>query len=407
MRVLIIAQLFPPDMGGGSTRAYNIVKGLISLGHKVTVVTAFPHFPTGNIPKRYRRKLLAVGKSGELCIFRTWVPHVAAKGFFKRLVLFTSFCISSLFALPFVGSIDVVWTANFDVFPVFSALVYKALKGCPVVQNVEDLWPEPLYEFNMLKSPLLRGLAEFVSKFTYVKSSAITSISPGYVDVIVNKYKISPAKIHVVPTGVDLHRFVEPKDYSRRMENSQEFTVLYIGALSIAYDFDQVLRAAKLLSHDNHIKFVIEGGGEMGPVLESKVRKMGLSNMTVKPQVVSREDVPRLMRNADVLILPLSASSYVDMGISSKLYEYHAAGKPIICCSSGQSAKFVSKANSGIVVKPGDSEAIAKALLFLYNNRGIANKMGKTGRRYVEDNFSHEKVAKMIEKVFNSVLTLD
>jgi glycosyltransferase involved in cell wall biosynthesis len=404
MRVLILAQLFPPDMGGGSSRAYNVVKGLISLGHEVTVVTAFPHFPTGNIPKRYRHKLLAAGKNKRLCIFRTWVPPMAAKGFFKRLILFTSFSISALFPLPFMGDIDVVWSANFDVFPVFSALVYRALKGCPVVQSVEDLWPEPLYELNMLKSPLLRGLAEFISKFTYVKSSAITPISPGYADVIVDKYKISPSKIHIVPGGVNLDRFAKPKGRSRKMINRQEFTVLYIGALSMAYNFEQVLKAAKILSHNDHIRFIIQGGGEMGPIVESKAKKMELSNTTVKPQVVRREDVPRLMRKADALILPLSGSAYVEMGISTKLYEYEAAGKPIICCSNGQSANFVSKANSGIVVKPGDSQGIAKAVLYLYHNRDIAEKMGKAGRRNVEDNFSSEKVALMIEKVFNSVL---
>lgn len=41
MNVLVIAELFPPDMSGGSMRAFNVVKGLISLGHKVTVVAAF------------------------------------------------------------------------------------------------------------------------------------------------------------------------------------------------------------------------------------------------------------------------------------------------------------------------------------------------------------------------------
>ena len=47
MKVLIISQYFPPDIGGGSTRAYNITKGLIRKGCKVILITAFPHYPTG------------------------------------------------------------------------------------------------------------------------------------------------------------------------------------------------------------------------------------------------------------------------------------------------------------------------------------------------------------------------
>jgi glycosyltransferase involved in cell wall biosynthesis len=175
--------------------------------------------------------------------------------------------------------------------------------------------------------------------------------------------------------------------------------------LSMAYDFDQVLRAAKILASHDHIKFVIQGGGEMGPTVQSKAKKMGLSNTTIKTQVVSREKVPRLMRDADALILPLGGSPYVELGISSKLYEYQAAGRPIICCSKGQSAKYVTKANSGIVVKPGDSKGIAKAVLDLYKNRDAAEKMGRAGRRYVEDNFSIDKIASLMENIFDSVLT--
>ena len=64
MNVLVIAELFLPDMGGGSTRAFNVVKGLLSLGHRVTVVTAFPHYPTGKVPENYKRRLISVESFG-------------------------------------------------------------------------------------------------------------------------------------------------------------------------------------------------------------------------------------------------------------------------------------------------------------------------------------------------------
>ena len=54
MRVLVLAQYFPPDMGGGSTRASNVIEGLLGKGCEIKVVAAFPHYPNGNIPKHYR-----------------------------------------------------------------------------------------------------------------------------------------------------------------------------------------------------------------------------------------------------------------------------------------------------------------------------------------------------------------
>ena len=56
MKILIIAQYFYPDFGGASTRAFNVAKGLVNLGNTVKVVTAFPHYPHGRVPSRYKRK---------------------------------------------------------------------------------------------------------------------------------------------------------------------------------------------------------------------------------------------------------------------------------------------------------------------------------------------------------------
>jgi len=64
------------------------------------------------------------------------------------------------------------------------------------------------------------------------------------------------------------------------------------------------------------------------------------------------------------------------MELSSKLYEYQAAGKPVICCSSGQPGRYVSETKSGTVVRPGDYEALARGVLCLKENPGVAEKLG-------------------------------
>ncbi len=92
------------------------------------------------------------------------------------------------------------------------------------------------------------------------------------------------------------------------------------------------------------------------------------------------------------------------MGISSKLYEYQAAGKPILCCSSGQPGRYVSETKSGIVVEPGDYEALAKAILYLKENEGVAKKLGASGRQYVEKTLSIEKIGFKMKGIFKSVM---
>jgi len=78
LKVLVLAQYFPPDMGGASTRASNVAEGLLRAGCAVTVVSAFPHYPTGNVPEKYRWKPLSVEYEGRLRVFRTFVPALAS-----------------------------------------------------------------------------------------------------------------------------------------------------------------------------------------------------------------------------------------------------------------------------------------------------------------------------------------
>ena len=402
MRVLILAQYFPPDMGGGATRAYNAAKGLLDAGCEVTVVAAFPHYPTGNVPEKYRWKPLSVEYESGLRVIRTLVAPLASEGFLKRVLLFVCFMISSLFALPFVGRVDLVWAANPNIVAVFPSLIYGILKPCRVVQNVDDLWPESLYDLGMAKGSLPAKLSEFIARVAYGVASAITPISPAYVQVLVNKYEVDPRKVQVVPAGVDLSRF--PSVGKDVIRDDKKFRVLYIGAFSPAYDFDQVFRAAKLLATYPDVEFVIRGGGELAETLKSKVNEMGLKNVLLVDKIVSREEVGKILCEADALLLPLSGLGSIEMGISSKLYEYQAAGKPILCSSSGMPGRYVSETGSGIVIRPGDHEALVRAILLLRSSSEIAQALGASGKKYVENNLSIERIGLRMRGIFDCVV---
>jgi glycosyltransferase involved in cell wall biosynthesis len=107
--------------------------------------------------------------------------------------------------------------------------------------------------------------------------------------------------------------------------------------------------------------------------------------------ILTKNEVAKLLSKTDVLILPLKDFGRPYLERSSKLYEYQAIGKPIICCANGQPAEYVKETKSGIVVKPGDYEAIAKAILYLKNNPNLAKELGDSGRCYIESNLSIEK----------------
>ena len=399
-RVLVIAQYYPPDMGGGATRAYNAVKGMILNGAKVTVIAAFPHYPHGNIPKQYRWKPLKIEWQEGIKIIRTFVPPLPSKGLAYRLVLFLSFAISSLFALPAVAKIDVVWAANPNIISFYPAQIYAWIKRVPVALNVDDLWPEDMYSLNLLKpNSFFAKVAEAIARIAYHKARVITPISPYYKLVICGRYRADPSKVKTVRAGVDTSKF-KPCPPRQR---GDKFTVLYSGAFSVAYDFEQVLQAAKLLQGEN-VEFVLQGGGEVAPLVKKRVKELGLTNVKVIDKILPREEVAKLLCQADALLLPLKDFGRPYLGISSKLYEYQAVGKPILCAAKGAPALHVLETRSGLVSKPGDPEALAENDLTLARNLRKAEEMGANGRSFVEREASLEKIGLQLFSVLASVI---
>lgn len=400
MRVLILSQYFPPDMGGGATRAYNLAKGLSSFGCEVTVITAFPHYPTGNIPKKYRTRLIAYEQESNFKVIRTFVPPVASEGFKKRIFLFLSFVFSSLFATFKIKKPDIIFASNPNVISVFPSIAYSKIYGAPVIQNVDDLWPEVMYDLGMPHDSFLGKFASFLAGITYNYSAVITPISYGYVQTLSQKYNIDLKKIIVIRGGVDINRFKANPNTSK----NKRLKILYSGAFSTAYDFEQVLLAAKQLENVKDIEFVLQGAGELLDFVKKRINELRINNVLVINKVYSRDEVATLLNNSDVLLLPLKDFGVPYLGMSSKLYEYQAVGKPIICCCAGEPANYIRKTSSGIVTRPGDYNDLAKAVLFLKNNSQLATRMGLSGKVYVENNLSIERIAQAMLSTFKFAL---
>lgn len=404
LNVLIIAQYFPPDMGGGATRAYNAAKGLVLNGCKVTVVAAAPHYPHGNIPPKYRWKPLVIEHKENMKIIRTFMPPLPSKGLANRILLFASFIISSLFALPAVGKTDIIWAANPNILSFYPAFIYSLVKKAPVILNVDDPWPEDLYNFGLTKKEsLLFKIGEILARIAYHKAKAITPISPGYIKIIAGRYKVPPDKIHIVRSGVDTTKF---KPSHTKKTRNKDFTIIYSGAFSVAYDFDQILYAAKILQEKGeNVQFILQGGGELTSHIKNGIKQLALKNVKILDKILTREEVAKLLSQADALILPLRNFGKPYLGISSKLYEYQALAKPIICCAIGQPAQYIKDTHSGIIVPPGKSEKLVEAIIYLKTHYDHAQKLGQNGRKTVEEKLDIKNIGLKLKTTFQNILS--
>jgi glycosyltransferase involved in cell wall biosynthesis len=394
LNVLVVAQYFPPDLGGASTRAYNLAKGLELNGCNVTAIVAFSHYPHGNIPVEYRWKILKVEWIGKIKVIRTFMPPIKSQGFLKRLLLIGSFALSSLFALPFIGKVDAIWASSWP-----PGYLYNKIKRKPLALNVDDLTLEDIVDLGLInENSFVLKIGRIVYKLFFVKADILTPVSSGYIEIMHEKYCVKLERIHLIRGGVDLSVF---KPTSLKQDNKEKFVVLYSGAFSVAYDFEQIFKAAKILEKlDSAVEFVIQGKGELLGSMRSRVKEFKLKNVRIVDKLLSREVLGEFLSQADVLILPLATFKKPYRGMSSKLYEYQAVGKPIICCSNGLPEDYVKETNSGLVVNPGDYEALVQAILKLRRNPDLARVMGENGRKYVEDQASIEAIGAKMKLLF-------
>ncbi len=121
---------------------------------------------------------------GNIRVIRTLQLPLASKGIMKRLILKGVFAITSLFAIPILGHVDSVWASSW-----VSGTFFAQIKNKPFVLNVDDLDLEDMIDLKLSREDsIVIKMARIVYKSFYLKGDAITPISPGYVNRIVEKY---------------------------------------------------------------------------------------------------------------------------------------------------------------------------------------------------------------------------
>ena len=383
----MIAQYFPPDFGGASTHAYNVARGLVLKNCSVTVITAFPHYPEGKIPKKYLGKFVVQEELDGIRVIRTSIPKISHTSSFKRIILHLSFMLTFFLALRYVKRVDVILAMNPNFFAFFPAWFCKKRYKKNIIRNVDDLWPEVFYDLGIVKSPLAKKILNYIAKLSYEIPVALTPISSGYLDILIQKYKIPSDKIHVIEQGVDTNKFFPS---SNKISN-QPKTVMYSGAINLGYDFEIIIKCAKLLEN-KPVRFVIRGSGELVEYVNNLIIKNNVKNLELRTEIVSKSELISILNSADIFLLPMSSSKIVDRGLPTKIMEYQAMGKPIVCISSGEAGSYIKKTKCGLVTKSRDPQQLSKLILKLLEDEKLSRELGNNGVLNVRNNLTIEKI---------------
>lgn len=409
MRICTIGLYFPPDMGGGSFLLWNTSVSLIKSGHKVKVVTTVPHYPDGEIPKKFGRKFFVKENVDGIEVFRVWVPPLPTYGLVNRLAIYLSFTMNYFLTLFFVGDIDAIYDLGlYPEFPIFSfpAFVHSRIRRIPWIFSSADSWPDAVIDLGIVRSNFFAKASNSLAKLADRLADGITTINDTIKAGILRR-GVPENKVHVVDMSVDTDFFrpLNESEFSIQIDEFKDkFVVEYSGIFGLAYDFDTVLNAAKIVESHSEVLFLIRGDGELKQKILDRTNELKLKNVSLLGRVESRSQVVEFLNVADVLLIPMRNVKVSYTATPSKAIEYLSCGKPVICCARGELAKLIGKSGAGFVVEPGDSKALAEAILILLKDHESRTSMGGNARKLVLDRFSHTKMGENLGKIISSTI---
>ncbi len=401
MKILFLTQYCPPEVGAPQNRIFEFAKQLKKFGHEVTILTAMPTYPRGEIFEEYRGKKIVKETIDGIDIVRTGIYATKSKDFVKRLRNYLSFTWSSVFSgAKHIEEQDVIITESPPLFLGWSGYVLSKMKKAKFVFNVSDLWPESAVKLGVLHNKAMIKASTWLEEFCYRKAAAVTGQTKGIVDNIVSR-GFDKNKVHIITNGVDTEFFKKEnksEEFRESIGIEDKFAVVYAGIHGIAQGLEVLVDAAEIIKEEKEIQVVFIGEGPEKPMLMNRVKEKKLENVTFLP-MQHKKDMPKIIASMDATVVPLKKLDIFKGALPSKMFENLASEIPIVLAVEGEAENLINSAKAGIVVEPENSKEIAEAILRLYKDKELREKLGENGREYAIRNFSREAIARKLENI--------
>ena len=406
MRILIYSYNYYPEPIGIAPLMTELAEGMVKRGHEVRVITAMPWYPEGEIKPEYRKKLFRTEEINKVKVQRCYIWTRRERNVLNRGAFELSFMVLSLIQAFRGWRPDVIFLTVPGLPVAVSAAILSSVYRSPIILNLQDILPDAAVHVGLIKNQKIITVLKYLEKFAYNIATKISVIADGFTKNLLAK-GVSLEKIVEIPNWVDIN-FIRPlvkENNSFRLKNNlqEKFVVMYSGNIALTQGLETVIDASSRLKHLPDIAIVIVGEAKALIRLEKYCQKNGVDNVTLLP-FEPRAKLPEMLAAADVGLV-IQKKNVLDFNMPSKIQVLLASGRAIVGSvpSTGTAASALRKSGAGIIVPPEEPQPLADAIIKLYRDRTLADRLGYKGRIYAEQNYDFKLALDKYEQLFISI----
>ncbi len=408
MKLLILTQYFPPEVGAPQNRLFELALRLKDLGVSVTVLTAMPNYPQMKIYAGYEGKTYMTEDMQGIKVHRSSIHIPKNKSIIGRLRNYFSFVISS----AVVGKnklekhYDFLMCESPPLFLGYSAMYLAKRKKAKLIFNVSDLWPESAEKLGVVTNARLLGMAYKLEEKLYKRSALVTGQTQGICKNIQQRFP--EVNTYWLPNGVDLSMYDPDKIEKKGWRTSHGFSpedcvFLYAGIIGLAQGLEVILKAAQLTKNDPHIKYVLLGSGPEKEKLQAMKQSMELEHVLFL-EGVSKAEMKYVLSETDAAIIPLRKLDLFLGAIPSKIFENLAMKVPVLLGVDGEARTlFVDEGKCALYFEPENEKALAEQVVKLSADKQLRNALGEAGRTYANTRFNRNLIASAFYKTLSEL----
>jgi len=317
-------------------------------------------------------------------------PHRIA----ARMANYASYFASAGLASGSVGRPDVVVSLTDPPIVGLLALMTARRAGARFVFVCEDIFPEVASLVEDFENATINATLDRVNRYLLRHADAVVALGDRMRRRLVEQKGADPRRVHVIHNWADCDAIVPgPKDngFARANGLGNRFVVMHSGNVGLSQNLEILIEAADRLRSLERLTIAIVGDGAKRDVLQRKARERGLDRIVRFFPYQPKETLHDSFSSADVFVVSLKAG-IEGFIVPSKVYGILAAGRPFIAATdpSAEPAMIARETGSGLVAQAGDPDALAAAIVSMYNDPAGTREMGvrarETARRFDRKN---------------------